>query len=477
MDTRQRTLLRPLAVLLGLSLTCWLNPAPAETNDKVAQDYQRAKALLEAGQFEDAMGRFRLLESLYPDSRYAEQAPLEIGFAFYKLGDGDAAVATLERFLEQHPTHPHVPYAYYLAGLARFADSERLATAVTKDGDGRLATAAQEALTYFGLLIERYPNSQYTADARARSTALLEKMVTRQTQKSGADKSAASGDVSEFLLKQPPDHYTLQLLSAPDAATVRKVIHDNGLDKQAMVYELKQQNGSVFVLTYGIFPTQRMAMDVGSNLPASILDAQPWVRELSAVQAEIRQSMLVAAATPARRPQDKRQDARPATPPATPASVIATSPAAPAKTVEPPVATAAGNATATAASAVAAATPAPTQPTPSAATRTEPAAPADKVGGETWLLERNPSHFTIQLVALGRESDVPVYIKDRKLGGTLAYFRTRRDGKVWYALVTGSYPTKAAATAAANQLKSAGAETWIRRFGDIQALIRQQSTP
>ena len=56
--------------------------------------------------------------------RYAEQAQLELIYAYYKNVEPEAAKASAERFIRLHPQHANVDYAYYLKGLASF-DQDR----------------------------------------------------------------------------------------------------------------------------------------------------------------------------------------------------------------------------------------------------------------------------------------------------------------------------------------------------------------
>ena len=65
---------------------------------------------------------FEKLEARYPYGRYAQQAQLEVAYAYYKSNEQASAVAACERFIKLHPNHPNVDYAYYLKGLACFSE-------------------------------------------------------------------------------------------------------------------------------------------------------------------------------------------------------------------------------------------------------------------------------------------------------------------------------------------------------------------
>ena len=70
------------------------------------QLYNRVQELLDDKSYDLAVRNLQLLESRFPFGSYAEQAQLEIVYAYHKSGDDDAAIAAAERFLRLHPGHP-----------------------------------------------------------------------------------------------------------------------------------------------------------------------------------------------------------------------------------------------------------------------------------------------------------------------------------------------------------------------------------
>ncbi len=82
--------------------------------------YSEAKESMSDGAWDRAIKMFEKLEARYPYGRYAQQAQLEVAYAYYKSGEQASAVAACERFIKLHPNHPNVDYAYYLKGLAYF---------------------------------------------------------------------------------------------------------------------------------------------------------------------------------------------------------------------------------------------------------------------------------------------------------------------------------------------------------------------
>ena len=131
--------------------------------------YQQAQADLDNKSYTSAISKLKALESRYPFGRFAEQAQLELIYAYYRNAEPEAARSAAERFIRLHPQHPNVDYAYYLKGLASF-DQDRglLARFLPLDMTKRDPGAARDSFNEFAQLTSRYPNSRYSPDAKAR---------------------------------------------------------------------------------------------------------------------------------------------------------------------------------------------------------------------------------------------------------------------------------------------------------------------
>jgi len=166
-------------VLLAATLTlggCGLLPAVKdETSGWSAQKlYSEAKDNLNSGNYERAVNLFETLEARYPFGRYAQQAQLEVGYAYYKDNEPISAIAACDRFIKLHPNHPNVDYAYYLKGLANFNDDlGLLGNLVDQDMSERDPKAARDAFLAFKELVTRFPDSKYAEDATARMKYLV----------------------------------------------------------------------------------------------------------------------------------------------------------------------------------------------------------------------------------------------------------------------------------------------------------------
>lgn len=99
-----------------------------------------------------------------------------------------------------------------------------------------------------------------------------------------------------------------------------------------------------------------------------------------------------------------------------------------------------------------------------------PASPAIK--RDEWLLQQDPNHFTLQLMAANNEPGVIKFINENGLGDASAYFFSERDGNPWYAVTYGTYPSRSAANAATLPATLRGVTPWVRTFGGIHNAIR-----
>lgn len=138
-----------------------------ETSEQVL--YRMARASLRTSAWSSAIEQLQTLESRFPFGQYAEQAQLELIYAYYRSYDVEAARNAADRFLRLHPQHEHADYAMYLKGVASFEQDRGLLDGVIPtDQSKRDIGGAREAFVDFQQLISRFPNSEYAADARAR---------------------------------------------------------------------------------------------------------------------------------------------------------------------------------------------------------------------------------------------------------------------------------------------------------------------
>ena len=151
---------RPGAVLLiavALALgACGSDPEPY-VERPVEDLYNGALNLLIAGEYPAAAREFDEVERQHPYSEWATRAQLMAAFAYYQNDDYDDAILAADRFIQLHPGHKDVAYAYYLIGQSYY---EQISS-VTQDQ--RMTELAGQAFTE---VIRLFPNSEYGRDAQ-----------------------------------------------------------------------------------------------------------------------------------------------------------------------------------------------------------------------------------------------------------------------------------------------------------------------
>ncbi len=171
-----------LAAVLTLGGCGLLPEVKDETAGWSAQKlYSEAKDNLNDGNYERAVKLFETLEARYPFGRYAQQAQLEVAYAYYKDNEPISAIAACDRFIKLHPNHPNVDYAYYLKGLANFNDDlGLLGNLVDQDLSERDPKAARDAFLSFKELVTRFPESKYAEDSTARMKYLVNALASHE---------------------------------------------------------------------------------------------------------------------------------------------------------------------------------------------------------------------------------------------------------------------------------------------------------
>ncbi len=142
------------------------------------QLYYEARDQLENGNYLTAIEYFENLESRYPFGKFAIQAQIDVGYAYYKYNEPDSALASLDRFIKLHPRHESVDYAYYLKGVVNFERGGTIMDMlVERDISTFDKTLMQNSFNDFSLLLRRFPDSRYAGDARQRLVFLKNELA------------------------------------------------------------------------------------------------------------------------------------------------------------------------------------------------------------------------------------------------------------------------------------------------------------
>ena len=134
--------------------------------------YEQAELKVNAGSIEQAIDQYEVILSSYPGSKYAIQARLDIAFNLLKQNKYNRSITTLNQFIEKYPDISATPYAYYLRGVAAERKSSSILDKIVTDSAQRDVESVKDAYKNFVELIETFPNSKYTEDAKSKLVVL-----------------------------------------------------------------------------------------------------------------------------------------------------------------------------------------------------------------------------------------------------------------------------------------------------------------
>jgi outer membrane protein assembly factor BamD len=107
--------------------------------------------------YDKAAKSFDEVERQHPYSVWATKAQLMSAYALYQGSKYDESIVAADRFIQLHPGHRDVAYAYYLKALDYYVQIADVA---------RDQRATEKAMTSLGEVVRRFPDSRYARDAR-----------------------------------------------------------------------------------------------------------------------------------------------------------------------------------------------------------------------------------------------------------------------------------------------------------------------
>ncbi len=161
--------------------------------------YSEAKKALDTGDYTKAIKYYEMLETRYPFGKYAQQAQLDVIYAYYKYDEPESALVAADRFLKLYPRHEKVDYVYYMKGVVNFELTQGLLDRfLPLDRSQRDQGTAVQSFRNFSKLVTRFPKSKYSKDAKLRMIYLRNRLaeselnIARFYMKRGAYLAAAN---------------------------------------------------------------------------------------------------------------------------------------------------------------------------------------------------------------------------------------------------------------------------------------------
>src|SRR5947209_3692938 len=119
--------------------------------------YNKAMDALVEENYAAAAKTFDQVESQHPYSVWATKSQLMQVYSLYEAGKDDDAIIAADRFIQLHPGHKDVAYAYYLKAICYYMQI------VDVGRDQKLTELALKSLED---IVRRFPDSKYARDAK-----------------------------------------------------------------------------------------------------------------------------------------------------------------------------------------------------------------------------------------------------------------------------------------------------------------------
>ncbi|MGN6670938.1 MAG: outer membrane protein assembly factor BamD [Candidatus Nucleicultricaceae bacterium] len=140
--------------------------------DKSVEElYNMAMDLFEQDEFTKAAKTFEEVDRQHPYSKWAAKAEIMSAYSYYQAQKYQKALAQVETFLQLHPAHPDVAYAYYLQGLCYLEQISPLR---------RDQHMTETTLNTFEEIVKRFPTSPYTKEARIKIAYLKDALAAKE---------------------------------------------------------------------------------------------------------------------------------------------------------------------------------------------------------------------------------------------------------------------------------------------------------
>jgi outer membrane protein assembly factor BamD len=148
------------------------NGAPVLAAQIPVEDlYNQAADALDGKRYLEAKRLFEDVERQYPYSKWATKSKLMAAYAAYEADRYDEGILALQRFIELHPGNEDIDYAHYLRALAFYEQISDVA---------RDQAMTEMALKSFNTLITRFPNSEFTRDAKLKRDLTLDHLAGKE---------------------------------------------------------------------------------------------------------------------------------------------------------------------------------------------------------------------------------------------------------------------------------------------------------
>jgi outer membrane protein assembly factor BamD len=169
----------PSVLLLGMMTLLPLLSGCGSSSDtpknapvgSVEELYNNGVDALNARRFTTADNQFNSVEQNYPYSTWAVNAQLMSGYSLYLQNKYTESIGTLDRFIQLHPAHRDIGYAYYLRALCYY---EQIAD-IERDQKG-----TEQAMNALREVVNRFPDTSYATDAKLKIDLCVDHLAGKE---------------------------------------------------------------------------------------------------------------------------------------------------------------------------------------------------------------------------------------------------------------------------------------------------------
>ena len=139
--------------------------------EKAISIYTEAVESLNNGDAYYAGQKFKEVEMLVPQSKWAAKASLMASYSEYSRNAYSNAVFSLERHIKNYPADKNIPYAHYLIAMCYY---EQI---LDEKKDLQPLLQAREK---FEFITQTYPNTDYATDARFKIDLIVDQLAAKE---------------------------------------------------------------------------------------------------------------------------------------------------------------------------------------------------------------------------------------------------------------------------------------------------------
>ena len=145
-------------------------PEPTDLEIAISIYYEAIESL-QIGDAFYAAKKFREVENLLPQDKWASKASLMASYAEYSRSSYSSAIFSLERHMQYYPADKNIAYAHYLMAMCYY---EQI---LDEKKDLKPLLQAREK---FEFIMRTYPDTDYATDARFKIDLIIDQLAAKE---------------------------------------------------------------------------------------------------------------------------------------------------------------------------------------------------------------------------------------------------------------------------------------------------------